>query len=149
MRRAGLALVLIAGCASGGANHDLGITVLETVTPTPYGGVQAVTLIGAHMLRVQIENRSHQEIVVHSIKIEPPGPDLYSDDPSQSIEELIGPGVTRTYDMYLTVSTSSRTRSTTSQMLDSVTVDVVGTGSESGNFIAGGSYSVTHVALGS
>jgi hypothetical protein len=148
MRRAGLALLLIAGCASGGANHDLSITVLETVTGSPTG-VHAVTLIGAHTLRVQIENRSHQEIVIHSIKIEPPGPDLYSDDPSQSVEELIGPGVTRTYDMYLTVSTSSRTRSPTSQMLDSVTVDVVGTGSESGNFMAGGSYSVTHIALGS
>jgi hypothetical protein len=148
MRRAALTLLLVTGCASGG-NHDLGITVLETVTPSPYGGLQAVTLIGAHMLRLQIENRSHQEIVVHSMKIEPADPDLYTDDPSQSIEELIGPGVTRTYDMYLTLSTSSRTRSTTLQMLGSVNVDLVCTGSESGNFIAGGSYSVTHIALGS
>lgn len=141
-------MLLIAGCASGGT-HDVGIEVFETVTMTGTGSVQAVTLIGAHMLRVQIVNRSHQEIVVHSMKIEPADPDLYSDDPPQSIEELIGPGVTRTYDMYLTVSTSSRLRSPTSQTLGLVNVDLVGTGSESGNFIAGGSYSVNHIALGS
>ncbi|HJT16085.1 MAG TPA: hypothetical protein VJ853_01785 [Thermoanaerobaculia bacterium] len=148
MRRTAMALLLLAGCASSGSNHDLGVTVFETVTVSPFNGVQAVTLLGSHMLRVQIENRSHQEITVHSIQLQPNDPDLFSDDPSQSIELLIGPGQSQTFDTYFNVSANSRTARPTAQMLESIRVDLSCTGTESGNFIAGGTYSVNHIGLG-
>jgi hypothetical protein len=147
-RFAVVAALLLAACASSGSNHNVGITVFETVTASPYGGLQAVTLLGSHLLRVQFENHSNQMIVVHSIQLDPADPDLFSDDPSQNIELTIGPGQQESVDMYMTVSTSSRTRSTTSQTLDSVRVDLACTGSETGDFIAGGTYSVLHAALG-
>ena len=147
MQRSAIALLLALGCASGDT-HKLSVTVFETVVATR-AGIQAETLMGQHMLRVQIENESHQEIVVHAARVAPAGPDLWTDDPSQSIEQSIGPGQSQSFDLFLTVSTSSRSRAATSQMLDSVSVDLSCTGSETGNFIDSGTYQVNHVTSGS
>jgi hypothetical protein len=148
MRRTAFALLLLAGCSSSAANHELGITVFESVTNTPYGP-RAVTLIGSHILHVQIDNRSHQEITVHSIQLQPNDPDLFSDDPAQSIELLVGPGETKSIDTYFNVSANSRTQRPTSQILESIRVDLSCSAADTGNFLAGGTYSVNHVASGS
>jgi len=140
MRRAALALLFVA-CASGG-NHNIGVTVFEAVTSTGF----PVNVHGSHLLSVRIENQSHQEIVVHRIRIEPAG--FFTEDPSQSVELLIGPGQMQSFEMYLNVSTSSRGRVPTSDLLDSVSVDLSCTGPETGDFIAGGTYQVNHVTSG-
>ena len=147
MRRAAIVVLLALGCASSGSNHDLGIMVFEAVASS-YGDFRAATILGSHMLRVQIENRSHQDITVHTIRLEPNDPDLFTDDPAQSVEEIVGAGDKRSFDMYFTISSNPRTRSTTSRMLDSIKIDLSCTASETGNFVAGGTYSVNHIALG-
>src|ERR1700756_5513779 len=129
MRRAALALLFV-GCASGGS-HNIGVTVFEAVTSAGF----PISLHGSHLLRVQIENQSHQEIVVHNIRIEPVG--FFTEDPSQSVEFVVGPGQVQSFEMYLNVSTSSRGRVPVIDLLDSVSVDLSCTGSETGNFIAG------------
>jgi len=86
--------------------------------------------------------------VVHSTRIEPAGQALFTEDPSQSVELLIGPGQMQSFEMYLSVSASSRTRVPTSDLLDSVSVDLSCTGSETGNFIDSGTYQVNHVTSG-
>ena len=133
--RAAIALLLIAGCASSSSSdHRLGMWVNEIVA----NGHHAPYVIGPHNLRLHVENRSQQEITVQSIRIEAAGIDLDSEDGGADVNQLVGPGETSVFDVYLTVST--RGQSKPSGSLTEVNATIGGTLSDGKTFTDGGRF---------
>jgi hypothetical protein len=139
-----IAAFFFAACASGGNHPNLAITVAAISGRMQGAGIRNGMASGDYTVRVRVENRSQEDVAIHSIRVAAADPGLMSDDPPQDVEETIGAGAAQTFDVDLTVSSNGRALNPAPQILQSVSVDVSCTGSVSGNFTAGGTFSLNH-----
>ena len=137
MRRAAIVLLLLVGCASASSNHDLRVSVSQLISHR-----QSVITTGTHLFRVRILNRSHDAVIfVHAIHLQPVGPDLFSDDPSQYFDKQVDPGETAIFEMSLTVGTHNVVETSSLPAMESVEVTLNGT-SNGKDFVDSGTYSI-------
>ncbi|HJT16087.1 MAG TPA: hypothetical protein VJ853_01795 [Thermoanaerobaculia bacterium] len=138
-----IAALFLAACASGGKHPNLAISVSPLSGRVLGSGIRGGAATGDYTVRVTVENRSQEDVTIHSIRVGAADAGLMSNDVPQDVEETIAPGAVRQFDMYLSVSTTGRTLNPTPQVLQSVSVDLSCTGSASGDFTAGGTYSLS------
>jgi len=129
MRRAVLILAVASACASGDSRPNaLSISVIEQ-------GAQRITMTGSHSYTVRVSNMSPAPIEIESIHLAPAGVSDYTfEDAIQTIGDVISPGETREFQMFVTIAPQARSSSQFTSNLDSVSV-AISCRSESGSFV--------------
>jgi hypothetical protein len=129
MRRAVLILVLAAACASGDTKKNaVRVDVIEQRG-------ERFTMIGQHSYMVRVTNMSPGPVELETIHLAPAGAsDFTFEDAMQTVGDVISPGETREYPMWVTVVAQGRPTSQFISNLNSMNVTVA-CKSESGNFV--------------
>jgi hypothetical protein len=138
MRRAALILVLTAACASGDPKQNtLSISVFEQ-------GAQRITAAGPHSFTVSVMNVSPAPIEIESIQLAPAGASDYTfEDAIQTVGDVISPGETREFPMFVTIASQGRSLSQFTSNLNSVNV-TLSCRSETGSFVDSQVVSIAH-----
>jgi hypothetical protein len=129
MRRAVLILILATACASGDAKKNaLRVDIIEERG-------QRVTATGMHAYTVRVTNMSPGAVEVESIHLAPAGMSEYTfEDAMQTVGDVLSPGETREYLMWVTIVAQGRSTSQFTMNLNSLSVTVA-CRSETGNFV--------------
>jgi hypothetical protein len=129
MRRAVLILILAAACASGDTQKNaLRIDVIEERG-------ERITATGQHAYTVRVVNMSPGPVEVESIHLAPAGiTDFTFEDAMQTVGDVLSPGETREYPMWVTIVAQGRPTSQFTSNLNSMSV-MLACRSESGNFV--------------
>src|SRR2546430_17403090 len=103
MRRGGIILILLSACASGTpSRHALRVDVVEQRG-------QRIVMVGPHAYTVRVSNISAEPIEVESIQLAPAGlSDFTFDDAMQTIGDVISPGETREFEMFVMIVPQGR-----------------------------------------
>ena len=129
MRKTVLILMLATACASGDTQKNaLRIDVIEERG-------ERITTTGQHAYTVRVINMSPGPVEVDSIHLAPAGLSDYTfEDAMQAVGDVISPGETREYPMWVTIVGQGRTTSQFTMNLNSVSVTIA-CRSESGDFV--------------
>src|ERR1700682_4391040 len=129
MRRAVLILILATACASGDTQKNaLRIGVVEERG-------ERITATGMHAYTVRVTNLSPGPVEVESIHLAPAGiTDFTFEDAMQTVGDVLSPGETREYPMWVTIVAQGRPTSQFTSNLNSMSV-MLACRSESGNFV--------------
>ena len=130
MRRAVLILMIASACASGTPSQNrLRIDVIEQRS-------QRMAAVGPHAYTVRITNMSAGPIEVESIELAPAGlTDLTFEDAMQNVGEVVSPGETRDFQMFVSIESRGRSSAQFVSSVDSVSVTIP-CRSDSGDFVA-------------
>ena len=129
MRRAVLILILASACASGDSKqHGLRVDVFEQRG-------QRITMTGQHAYIVRVSNISAEPIELESIHLAPAGVTDYTfEDAMETIGDVVSPGESREYPMFVTIVAQGRSSTQFTSNIDSVSV-TISCRSDSGNFV--------------
>jgi hypothetical protein len=137
MRRGVLILVVAAACASGTPHRQ----ALRVEVSEQRG--QRITMTGPHIYTLSLNNGSAEPIEVESIHLAPSGPgDFTFEDAIQAVGDVMSPGETREYQMFVTIVPQARGSSQFTSSIDSVSVTIA-CRSETGNFVDSEVVSIT------
>jgi len=137
MRRVTMALLLLAGCASGGAsNHELSVDVVEVISRH-----QPPPTVGTRMFQIQIANKSQQNITIHLIQVRSGSGDFEIDDPGESVETTLAPGQAEAFQAFVTVRPTRMSQGT--YRMDSLGL-TISCSVETGDFLESGTYPITY-----
>jgi hypothetical protein len=137
MRRAVLILILAAACASGDTKKNaVRVDVIEERG-------QRVTATGMHAYTVRVTNMSPGPVEVESIHLAPAGMSDYTfEDAMQTVGDVLSPGETREYLMWVTIVAQGRSTSQFTSNLNSLSVTIA-CRSETGDFVDSEVVSIT------
>ena len=77
--------LFFAACASGGNHPNLAISVSPVSGRVQGAGLRAGAAVGDYTVRVTIENRSQEDVTIHSIRVGAADAGLMSDDVPQDV----------------------------------------------------------------
>jgi uncharacterized membrane protein len=121
-----LVLLLVASCASQTQPKAFSAQVFEQ-----RGTYRATSVSGQHAFMVRLANRSGESISVDSVSLEPQTTSLQFYENEQAVDDIIEPGETRDFTMWISVNAVAMSYVYT---IDSVDVVVTAHSATRGNF---------------
>ena len=126
MRVLTFAAILLAGCASTSQPRSFAVQVFEQ-----RGQYRQSSVSGQHAFMVRLTNRSEESIGLDSLSVEPQTTSVQFYENEQAVDDIIEPGETRDFTMWVSVNAVSMNYVYT---IDSVDVIVAGHSATRGNF---------------